>query len=245
MIKKAGAEFKVGLFVIIALAILVGLVVRAGDFYMKPGYTLHLFFNAINGLEVGSPVRLAGVNVGEVKGIRVVRDSNGHTQVQIDALINQAVYIEEDARMRIDSLGFLGEKYIEILPGTKVDKLLANGGMLTGEAPKGMDAMVDAGGRLVQSLQTVADHMNDIVGDPQFKESAKSTFVDADKAAKNFVQISEDLKDAAASAKIVLGRMRDGEGTVGRLLKDDKIAKDLEAFVEDIKAHPWKLLKRG
>jgi len=243
--KKTGAEFKVGIFVIIALLILSGLVVRAGDFYMKPGYTLHLLFNAINGVDVGSPVRLAGVNVGEAKAIHVVRDTEGHTQVQVDALINQGVYIEEDARMRIDSLGFLGEKYIEIIPGTKVDKLLANGGMLTGQAPKGVEAMVDAGGRLVQTLQTAADHMNDIVGDPQFKTSVKGTFVDADTAAKNFIQTSEDLKDAAKSAKIVLGRLRDGEGTIGRLLKDDKMAKDLEVFVEDVKAHPWKLLKRG
>jgi hypothetical protein len=108
-----------------------------------------------------------------------------------------------------------------------------------------MEAMVDSGGRLIQTLQTAADHVNDIVGDPQFKASVKGTFVDADKVAKNFIETSEDLKDAAKSAKIVLGRLRDGEGTVGMLLKDDKIAKDMEAFVEDIKAHPWKLLKRG
>ena len=166
MIRKGGLEFKVGVFVIAALLILGGLAVRAGDFYMKPGYTVRLLFGAISGVDVGSPVRLAGVNVGEVKEIHVNRDTQGKTQVEVDVLINQGVYIEEDARVRIDSLGFLGEKYIEIFPGTAVDKLLANNGTLAGQGQRGMEDMVDSGGRLIQTLQTAADHVNDIVGDP-------------------------------------------------------------------------------
>jgi hypothetical protein len=58
------------------------------------------------------------------------------------------------------------------------------------------------------------------------------------------MEMTDDLKDAAKSMRVVFGRLRDGEGTIGRLLKDEKMAKDLEEFVVDIKTHPWKLLKR-
>ena len=86
---------------------------------------------------------------------------------------------------------------------------------------------------------------NQVVGDEEFKTHAKGLFVNGDKVATNLAETSEDLKDAVKSAKIVMARLRDGEGTVGKLFKEDKVAKDLEAFVADIKAHPWKLLKRN
>lgn len=243
--KRSDMEFKIGIFVMIALGILTGLVVKAGDFYLKPGYTIRLVFQSISGIEAGSTVKLAGVPVGEIKDIHVVRSPEGETTVEASARIDQGVYIEDDARPRIDTMGFLGEKYIEIVPGTSGNKALTDGGVLEGHEPSNMDDIMSAGQRLIGKMEFTMDNVNQVVGDPEFKTSLKGTFTNADKVAGNLVETSEDLKDTIRSAKIVMGRLRDGEGTVGKLLKEDKIAKDLEAFVADIKAHPWKLLKRN
>ena len=243
--KKAGLEFKVGIFVVAALAILGGLVMKTGDFYLKPGYAVRMIFDTVSGIDTGSPVKLAGVTVGEVKEINVVRSAEGETQVEVHARIDEGVYLEEDARPRIDSMGFLGEKYIEILPGTSGNKAVSGGGVLAGHEPSNMDDIMASGQRLIGKMEYAMDNVNQVVADPEFKTHLKGTFVNADKVATNLVETSEDLKDAAKSAKVVMGRLRDGEGTVGKLLKEDKIAKDLEAFVVDIKAHPWKLLKRN
>ena len=51
-------------------------------------------------------------------------------------------------------------------------------------------------------------------------------------------------RDLRARPDILMARLRDGEGTVGMLLKDDKIAKDAEALVADLKKNPWKLLAK-
>jgi hypothetical protein len=53
----------------------------------------------------------------------------------------------------------------------------------------------------------------------------------------NFREFSANLKDFSA-------KLTTGKGTVGRLLTEDTIYKDMEAFVADLKAHPWKLLSR-
>jgi len=250
--KKAGLEIKVGIFVLLALGILSYLVFRSGDFYMKPGYTVRFVFSFVQGIDSGTPVKLAGVTVGEVKEIHVVRNPKGETQVEVGAWIAQGVYIEDDAKAAIKTLGMLGDKYIEILPGTPNNKTIGNGSTLIGKSPFAIEDFAEGTRQLVAQLQTVSQNVNDVVGDPEFKTALKGTFVNADKTfgdadavAKNFTQASEDLKDAARSAKIVLGRLRDGEGTVGILLKDDQIARDLEAFTADIKEHPWKLLKKG
>ena len=243
--KKVGLELKVGIFVLLGLAILTSLVVKVGDFHLKPGYTVRFNFSAVNGIDAGSPVRLAGVTVGEVKGIRVLRDEQGQTQVEIMAWISQGIYIEDDAKVNVQSLGLLGEKYIEITPGTTGNKTLSHEGTISGKAPMDMELLIESGTRLVSKMEVMLDGMNELVADKEFKSAVKGTFTNADKASANIVEISEDLKDTIKSAKIVMARLRDGEGSIGRLLKEDKMAKNLEAFSEDIKAHPWKLLKRG
>lgn len=250
--KKDGLELKVGLFVMLALGILSYLVMRAGDFYMKPGYTVRFVFSFVQGVDAGTPVKLAGVSVGEVKQIQVLRNPQGETQVELLTWIAQGVYIEDDAKAVIKSLGMLGEKYIEIIPGTPGNNKIGNGSTVIGKTPFAMEDFAEGTRQLVGQLQQLTDNVNQVVSDPEFKASVKGTFVNAnntflaaDTAVKNLTQASEDLKDASKSAKIVLGRLRDGEGTIGRLLKEDSIAKDLEAFAADIKAHPWKLLKRS
>lgn len=243
--RKVGLELKVGVFVLLGLLILTGLVMKSGNFNLKPGYEVRLKFRSVNGIESGSPVRLAGVAVGEVKEIRVFRDEGGDTQVEVLAWISQDIYIEDDAKVSVQTLGLLGEKFIEITPGTSGNKTLVHDGTISGKSPVDMDLLIENGSRLITKMETAMDSINELIADNEFKASVKGTFSHADQAAKNFVEMSDDLKDAAKSTKIVMARLRDGEGTIGKLLKDDKMAKNLEAFSEDIKAHPWKLLKRG
>ena len=242
--KKAGLEFKVGIFVMVALAVLAGLVMRTGDFNLRPVYNIRLVFGSASGIDTGSPVKLAGVTVGEVKEIHVVRGAQGQTQVELRCWINQGVYLEDDAEPRISTMGLLGEKYIEIFPGTSGNKAIGDGGLLEGHTSTNIDDVLNSSQRLIRKMDTVMDQINQVVSDPEFKAHVKGTFVNADKVASNLAESTENLKDTLLSAKIVMARLRDGEGTIGRLLKEDKMAKDLEAFVADIKAHPWKLLKR-
>src|SRR3990167_2600806 len=133
--KKESLELKVGIFVFLGLAALSLLVFKAGDFYMKPGYTVRFIFDFVSGIDKGSVVRLAGVNVGEVSGIHIIRNEEGATQAEVMARIEQGVTIEEDADVRINTLGLLGEKYVEILPGTTGNKLLGDGDTLGGKTP--------------------------------------------------------------------------------------------------------------
>ncbi len=250
--KKESLEWRVGLFVFIALAALTLLVVKAGDFYLKPGYSIRIVFNQVQGIDKGAPVKLAGVSVGELTSISAVRNEAGETKVEAIARIDQGIYLEQDAEIRINSSGLLGEKYVEILPGTAGSSTVSEGSVLVGRPPVGLEKVTESGSLLLDKLQLTADSINSVVTDPEFKTSVKSTFGKAantfghaEVVAQNLLEVSEDMKDAVRSAKMVLARLRDGEGTVGRLLKDDTIAKDLEAFVKEIKEHPWKLLKRN
>jgi phospholipid/cholesterol/gamma-HCH transport system substrate-binding protein len=249
---KGNLELKVGIFVFAGLAALSFLVFRAGDFYLKPGYHIRLVFSSAAGLDKGAEVHVSGVNVGEVTDLQIVKNTEGVPQVEMSARIDEGVFIEEDARPGIATLGVFGEKYVSINPGTSGAKGLTEGGTLAGEEGAAGESLHESGTRLIGKIEKAVESIDKVVSDPEFQSSIKGTFNKSEKTfghaeivARNLIETTDDLKDAARSAKIVLGRLRDGEGSVGRLLKDDTVAKDLEAFVKDIKANPWKLLKRG
>lgn len=192
-------ELKVGIFVFTGLLILTIFVLSIGDFKtMTTGYELNFIFNFANGVKIGAPVRFAGVDVGEVKVINFVTQAdNPKPQVQIVCSINKAVKVPVDSSIWVNTLGLLGEKYIEIMPGKEYNNTLAPKAALVGVDPIPMqDVSVLAKG--------IAQNLNE------------------------------------GLLKIV-----NKEGTVGKLLYDDTIYKELEALVTDLRKHPWKMFFKG
>ncbi|MBI3313509.1 MAG: MCE family protein [Candidatus Omnitrophica bacterium] len=56
--------------------------------------------------------------------------------------------------------------------------------------------------------------------------------------------VLENVQESTESFNSILGKVNRGEGTVGKLLTEDALYQDARGFVQEIKAHPWRLLKR-
>jgi len=190
-------ELKVGVFIMIGVAILFIIVFSIGDINLvRKGYHIKVDFNFVDGIGSSAPVRVSGVGVGQIDGLKLYYDEKEKkTKAQLNAWVKESVKIEEDAIATINTLGFMGEKYMEISPGTS-GKFLKNGDLLVGKDPIPM------------------------------------------------AQVFDNLSGLTSSVKVIVDRLKNGEGTVGKLLTEDKIYQDLEAFVEDIKNNPWKLLNK-
>jgi ABC-type transporter Mla subunit MlaD len=109
-------EIKIGIFLTIALGITAAFIFVVGDLgtlFEKPGYEVFIYFDSATGLEKRTGVRLAGVKVGYIKDIRL-KDN----QAEVVLRIEQEVEFRTDSRATLAALGLLGEKYIEIIPGT-------------------------------------------------------------------------------------------------------------------------------
>ena len=196
--KAISFEVKVGMFILIGVIILIGMIFSIGDIYfIKPGYHIKVLFNFANGIALNAPVRLAGIEVGEVDSVKIYYDtSEQRTKVELSTWIKSKDFkIEEDSRAVINTLGLLGEKYLEIFPGES-EKTLEEGSVLTGIDPVSTENM------------------------------------------------TMEIKELLNSFKVVMGRLEKGEGTIGRFLTDESIYNNLEAFTEDIKRNPWKLMNK-
>ena len=189
-------EVKVGLFIMIGITILFFIVFSIGEInFSKTGYRIKVLFSFANGIGGTAPVRLAGVGIGQVQGIRIVRDvKTNTTKAELTVWVNDKTKIENDAVVTINTLGLLGEKYLEIFPGTPGKPTLKNNEIIVGKDPVPME------------------------------------------------KFTEDLASLADSIKVIVEKIRKGEGTIGKLLMDQAVYDNLEAFTADIKKHPWKLL---
>lgn len=108
-------EAKIGLFLGITLVILALFIFIVGDLsrLFKPsGYPLFASFDSALGIEKHTAVRLAGVKIGYVKKIELIQN-----QALITMNIYPGIKVPKDSKAFLASLGLLGERYIEILPG--------------------------------------------------------------------------------------------------------------------------------
>jgi phospholipid/cholesterol/gamma-HCH transport system substrate-binding protein len=188
-------ELKVGVFVFIGLIILMIFILSIGSFKTwSSGYRVNFIFNFVNGVKVGAPVRFAGVDVGEVERINFVFPNGcAQAKIQIVSWIKRDIKIPFDSTIWVNTLGLLGEKYIEIMPGQDYQKCLLANQSFVGVDPVPMHEVF----RLAKG-------------------------------------ITEDLNEA-------IEKIKNKEGTLGRLLYDDTLYKELEGFATDIRKNPWKL----
>jgi phospholipid/cholesterol/gamma-HCH transport system substrate-binding protein len=157
--KAISFEVKVGIFILIGLIILVVMIFSIGEVYfLKPGYRIKVLFNFANGIGMNAPVRLAGVEVGEIDNIRIYYDTKEEqTRVELSAWVKRDVAIEEDARAVINTLGLLGEKYLEIFPGG--GKRLEDGDVLVGIDPISTEYMTMELKKLLESFTVIAERL--------------------------------------------------------------------------------------
>ena len=233
MAVERNLEFKVGMFIFIGLIVLTGFVFLISDFsFFKPGWHLKVVFGFANGVKLSAPVRFAGIDAGKVQDIKVFYDpKTKKTVVELLVWLNGDTRIPVDSKAWVNTLGILGEKYIEIIPGTNYTEFLKEGDILIGEDPVSMQEITKMGREIALKLEDSIDNVNEVIKDETTKE--------------DFKEVIHNLKYLTSSAKAVMQEVEKGQGTIGRLIYDEKIADDLESLVEDLKKHPWKLLHKS
>ncbi|MDD5115688.1 MAG: MlaD family protein [Candidatus Omnitrophica bacterium] len=195
---KTKLEMKVGVFVFIGLVVLVIFILSIGGFKTwSSGYHVKMTFNFVNGIKVGAPVRFAGVDVGEVQKIRLdFFPEESRSNVNLDIWVRNTVKIPSDSSVWVNTLGLLGEKYIEIMPGSDYSRVLTEGECLVGVDPLPVH-------KIFNNAENLLNNLNDGIS-----------------------------------------RIKNKEGTLGKLIYDDTLYDELQALVTDVRKNPWKLFIR-
>ncbi|MBI2016004.1 MAG: MCE family protein [Candidatus Rokubacteria bacterium] len=167
--RELTVKFRVGVFVLVALAVFLGMVYALGARarLFEARYTIHADFTEVGGLTEGATVRLAGVQIGRVTAVHLPGAPGGKVRVDLNIARRYADRIRKDSVARIETQGLLGDKIVEITVGTGAAPPLGPGEVLAARDPTEIARVISEGaetarqvGALVASLRRTADTLN-------------------------------------------------------------------------------------
>jgi phospholipid/cholesterol/gamma-HCH transport system substrate-binding protein len=155
-------EAKVGLFILIGMLLLGYMTMQVGQrgVGIKKGYLVAVVFDNVAGLNKHSSVQIAGVEVGRVEDILL---KDGKALVRLRIIPN--VTLEKDVSAAIKTRGVLGDKYIEILPGTRGMAALEPGEQIRNvERQADIDRLLNQIGAIADDIKTVSGTLSNVMG---------------------------------------------------------------------------------
>ncbi len=167
----------VGLFVLVAAALLIGTVLVVSGTFSTSGVPLHTYFKSAGGLIPGALVRYGGMKAGVVEAVGV--DPKDSTRIEIDFRVRPDIPVKTDSIAKITAIGALSDNYVEIGTGTKGGLRAAPGSelksteslsiddianMIGGLSPVANQVLQNLNQRLVE-LQVTLARVNDLLND--------------------------------------------------------------------------------
>lgn len=220
------SELKIGALMIIAVVITVVTVflLTGGKGFFWQRYRLKSRFTNVAGLKPGSPVRLAGVDIGDVDSVDLAGD-----QVDVVFEVNKSYRdrITSDSLAKLGSVSLLGESAVDITPsgtGTPIPEW--------GYVPQGKPAA-----QLSDITDQASVGVNELTGLIHDLRTGKGT------AGKLLTdeQLYVELNKFVGSANALTTSIQQGKGTLGKLVNDPKAAEALEASLRNIQEMTNKL----
>jgi phospholipid/cholesterol/gamma-HCH transport system substrate-binding protein len=132
--KRHAQETWVGLFMTVGLLAVAYLAIHLGDvsLFDTGTYPLEARFSAVSSLQIGNPVTMRGIDIGEVTGIRLDQERR---QAVVRFRVDDGVRIYSDAMAAIRTRGLIGEQFLEIDAGGAGERLKAGDTIVETEAP--------------------------------------------------------------------------------------------------------------
>jgi phospholipid/cholesterol/gamma-HCH transport system substrate-binding protein len=215
----AWSELKLGVMTIAALAVAAATIflVMGGKGFWWQRYSLKALFPNVQGLKPGSPVRVAGKEVGSVIDVDFAGD-----QVEVVFEVNRQVQnkITDQSRATIGSVSLLGEGAVDITLSPRGTPIPPGGFVATGKPAAALADVTSQASEGIVELTGLIKDMRDGRG------TLGKFMTDQ--------QLYDELDRFVATAADVTKAVRDGRGTMGRLVNDPKIAASLEGSLRNL-----------
>ncbi len=194
---KAKTEWKVGLFLAISLVLTAALVLNfsKGTNPFTKTTLLHLTTKNVDGLKRKSVVLMAGVPVGSISAIHLDTETG---IVTLDAKIKAEYEIRGDAQFFIETAGFLGDKYIGVIPGENKLPPLKDGATVACQESFDLVRAARSATDLMDELKTVASQVTNIVNRIDSKLLDEQTLTNLATGLSNLREISENASATIA-----------------------------------------------
>jgi phospholipid/cholesterol/gamma-HCH transport system substrate-binding protein len=224
------SQLRVGLTVLIAsitLGVLTFLMSGTTGFF-TPKITLKSYFDNAGGLRVGAPVRLAGVDVGNIKSVRIVPERPS-TPVEITMKVTTKYRsaMRKDSVTSLSTAGVLGETYIDIDSShAKAPEVTDGDTLSTRETPDIQDVVRSSQGTL-QNLDALLKRTDRILAFVESGQGSIGKLIYDPTLYNRFAETVNEFKG-------IVDQIRNGEGSLGKLVSNDDAYNKVIAAIDKV-----------
>ena len=225
-------QLKVGGIILVALLILTVAVFKLGEAanLFSKRYTLVALLPSANGLRVGGSVTVAGQLAGTVSAIEFLPpDADTSRNLRVEVEIDQALQqqVREDSRARIRTLGLLGDKIVDITPGTpRYAVLPANDTIQVEPALDYETVLLQASGAVTDMVQLTRD-LRGITGGIARGEGTVGQLL-------TNRSLYDELNGTLARTNALVTRLQAPNGSLGKLLDDPALYQNLNGMISSV-----------
>jgi phospholipid/cholesterol/gamma-HCH transport system substrate-binding protein len=210
------ADVKVGAFVllILVMAVAMTLVLAQKRHVFEHRVVVHAVFQEVQGLKEGAPVRLSGVNIGQVSRLAFAKEKTAsliHVDMEISRESLERIGIDSVAR--IGSQGLLGDKIIELSVSSNPDQAISAGATLESQPPADFNKLVEQASDVLAKAKIVADRaaiFMEGVSDPRSLEN---------------------VRGIVRSANVLVSRVEKGPGLMHALFYDPESTRTFNSLL--------------
>jgi phospholipid/cholesterol/gamma-HCH transport system substrate-binding protein len=261
--KERALEVKVGVFLLVGFLILFYMSLRVSKLERIQGEHYFALFPTVSGLTKGAPVEVAGVVVGRVEEIKLEGK-----MAKVRFVLSKGVVLFEDAKATLRTHGALGDKFIEIDPGTSQKEPLKPGEViLSTYVTPDLDQLFLSLQKTAQGFAEMGEALRDLMGEKETREAVKELVINLrdssrefkgflvqnrtrlDNTISNLESFSKSLNPLLDKASSGLDKMqstlssleevsqnvKEGKGTLGKLMTDETLYNDLKQSASEFK----------
>ena len=216
-------ELRVGLFVLagaVLLAVVIFYVTGGSGF--GPKYRLRTYLPEVDGLTLGAPVRVDGVEVGNVEKIEIAIPNPGEPtskdrNIEVDLRVQKTfqTYIRSDSSAGLITEGLLGNRYVDIDRGY-VGRVLDNNEELPAREERALKEIVERSADLMDNLNAITKQASSVLTGVRNGQGSLGKFM-VDETAYNH------LNNSLGNLDRLMADVRGGKGTLGKLITDDEM----------------------
>ncbi|MFA5074402.1 MAG: MlaD family protein [Nitrospirota bacterium] len=259
-------EIRAGIFLLISFSILVVMVFAVSDIQslFKKKKDIRVLFQYSDGIEMDAPVRFSGVKIGRIKNIRVAPELGDRAELTLS--IYRDTVIKTDTKASIRTLGLVGGKYVELTGGSPQAKPLPPDAVLVGEESMKLEDITKIAVDVIARLNKIAENLDRVLGDPAIARSLRTTIQNLHETTDNIKVMTSSKEEVARGMKMlpdILKKLDESSNNLkaitertDKLIGDNRknidlmiegftdMSKNLKEASEDVKRHPWKLLRK-
>ncbi len=259
MKRRFSTEARVGVFVILAIAILAYITIDVSQLGFTRGtYKIYTFMDNAEGVAAKTPVQVAGIPVGRVSRVELTPDSKAKVEIEL----KKDVKIGDDVEAEVRTRGVLGDTYIEIFPGKEGGIAIPEGGTVRRvKTPADYQQLVRDLSSLTVDLKeittalkeyTVSEksytaeilkNMQTLTG--QMAKFSVNNNANLEAIVANMRSLTQDLakfsRDSSDDVEAAITRIgeittkvNDGQGSIGKLINDPTTVEKTNEILENI-----------